>query len=53
MAPEVFVVVKVLWEPVTPCGSLLGFLLNAPPALVDSAAKESAVIGPGLSCITE
>jgi hypothetical protein len=53
VAPDVFVVANVLLEPATPCGSLFGFSLNAPPALVDSAAKESDVMGPVLSGITE
>ncbi len=49
VAPEVSVLLKVEELPETESGLEFVFLLNSPPALADSAARESAAIGPGFS----
>lgn len=52
VAPDVFSFAKVELEPLTPCGSLLRFSENPPPALVDSAARESEATAPAPSWMT-
>jgi hypothetical protein len=52
VAPDVFSFAKVELEPLTPCGSLLRFSENPPPALVDSAARESDATAPAPSWMT-
>lgn len=49
VAPEVSVLLKVEELPETESGLEFVFLLNSPPALADSAARESAAMGPGFS----
>jgi len=48
-APEVFLLAKVEWAPVTPRGSAFLFCEKTPCALVDSAARESEAMEPGFS----
>lgn len=52
MAPEVLALANVELEPETPWGSLLRFSEKSPPALVDSAARESDATAPAPSRIS-
>ena len=52
VAPDVFSFAKVELEPLTPCGALLRVSENPPPALVDSAARESEATAPAPSWMT-
>ena len=51
VAAEVSVVLSVEELPETASGAASRFLLNSPPARVDSAARESEAMGPAASCL--